>query len=162
MRQVIIAAGNLVSLSVLSLTQICLIFIRHLFTSGLGTRAMPSTGKGCIMIDIIQVIIYPRPTQQFSRIKGAGNSSTGQRFKIKMSLLKIPLVLSSAAAMQVSLTSPNHSSSNEVVNHPLSERIMRRLLKYGLSFAKVHACSLIVTIPVYEPCPRDYIGSFLS
>jgi hypothetical protein len=113
------------------------------------------------MTDMIQAIIYPCPTQQFSRIKGAGNT-TGQRFKIKMSLLKIPLILSSAAAMQVSLTSPNHSSSNEVVSNPLSERIMRRILKYGLSFAKVHTCSSIVTIPVYEPCPRDYIGSFLS
>ncbi|OAX43339.1 ICMT-domain-containing protein [Rhizopogon vinicolor AM-OR11-026] len=53
-----------------------------------------------------------------------------------MSLLKIPLILSSAAAMQVSLTPPNHSSSSEVIRNPISERIMLRLIKYGLFFAK--------------------------
>ncbi|OJA16503.1 hypothetical protein AZE42_11851 [Rhizopogon vesiculosus] len=53
-----------------------------------------------------------------------------------MSLLKIPLILSSAVAMHVSLTRPNQSLSSEVVRNPLSERIMLRLLKYGLSFVK--------------------------
>ncbi|OAX43331.1 ICMT-domain-containing protein [Rhizopogon vinicolor AM-OR11-026] len=53
-----------------------------------------------------------------------------------MSLLKLPLILSSAVAMHVSLTRPNQSSSSEVVCNTLSERIMLLLLKYGLSFVK--------------------------
>jgi len=53
-----------------------------------------------------------------------------------MSLLKIPLILSSAAAMQVSLTPPNPSSINEVVHNTSNERTLLWLIKYGLPYAK--------------------------
>ncbi|OJA20358.1 hypothetical protein AZE42_12755 [Rhizopogon vesiculosus] len=53
-----------------------------------------------------------------------------------MSLLKIPLILSSAVAMQVSFTRPNQSLSSEVVRNTFSERILLRVIKYGLSFVK--------------------------
>jgi len=53
-----------------------------------------------------------------------------------MSLLKIPFILSSAAAIQVSLTAPNPSSSNEVVHNTFNERILLLLIRYGLPFAK--------------------------
>jgi len=81
-----------------------------------------------------------------------------------MSLLKIPLILLSAVAIQISFTPPNHSSGNEVVHihNMLSERILLHIEKYGLSFAKVHTCPLIVTVLIYELCPRDCIGVFLS
>jgi hypothetical protein len=55
-----------------------------------------------------------------------------------MSLLKIPLILSSAAAMQVSLTPPNPSSIDEVVHNTSNERTLLWLIKYGLPYAKVH------------------------
>ena len=55
-----------------------------------------------------------------------------------MSLLKISLILSSAAAIQVSLTPPNPSSSNEVVTGSFNERILQVLIKYGLPFARVY------------------------
>jgi hypothetical protein len=66
----------------------------------------------------------------------------------RMSLFKIPLILSSAAAMQVALTAPNHSSSDEIVCSTLSERLLLLLHKYGLTFAKVHICSLIISVLV--------------
>ncbi|OAX35977.1 hypothetical protein K503DRAFT_745133 [Rhizopogon vinicolor AM-OR11-026] len=53
-----------------------------------------------------------------------------------MSLLKIPFILSSAAAIQVALTPPNPSSSNEVVRNTFNERVLIRRIRYGLPFAK--------------------------
>ncbi|KAG0702664.1 Isoprenylcysteine carboxyl methyltransferase family-domain-containing protein [Suillus ampliporus] len=53
-----------------------------------------------------------------------------------MSLLKIPLILSSAIAVHVSLTPPNHPSNNEVVRQTLVEWIIIKDVKYGLPLAK--------------------------
>jgi hypothetical protein len=61
-----------------------------------------------------------------------------QLFFTNMSLLKIPLILLSAAALQVSLTPPNPSSTNEVVRNTSNERTLLLLIKYGLPYAKVH------------------------
>jgi len=54
-----------------------------------------------------------------------------------MSLLKIPLILSSAIATQVSLSPPSSPSSNEVVRRTLNEQIIIWHVKHRLLFARV-------------------------
>jgi len=55
-----------------------------------------------------------------------------------MSLLKIPLILSSAIAVQISLTPPNAPPSNkELVYNTFNEWILTQHVKYGLSATKV-------------------------
>ncbi|KAG2112102.1 Isoprenylcysteine carboxyl methyltransferase family-domain-containing protein [Suillus clintonianus] len=54
-----------------------------------------------------------------------------------MSLLKVPLILSSAIAVHISLTPPNHPLNNEVVHQTLIEWIIIQDVKYGLPLAKI-------------------------
>lgn len=57
---------------------------------------------------------------------------------MNMSLLKIPLILSSAIGVHISLTPPNAPpSKNEVVHNTLNEQVLILHVKYGLSAAKV-------------------------
>jgi hypothetical protein len=78
-----------------------------------------------------------------------------------MSLLKIPLILLSATAMQVAFTPRNLSSSNDAIHDTPNEQTVLGLITYGFPFAKVHIYSLLVTVLIDEVYPRDYVGAFL-
>lgn len=54
-----------------------------------------------------------------------------------MSLLKIPLILSSAVAVHVALTPPHAPSKNEVVHDTFNEWVIIQHVKYGLPIAKI-------------------------
>lgn len=60
---------------------------------------------------------------------------------MKMSLLKIPLILSSAVAVHVALTPPHAPSKNEVVHDTFNEWVIIQHVRYGLPISKV---------PVYD------------
>ncbi|KAG0696454.1 hypothetical protein DFH29DRAFT_812965 [Suillus ampliporus] len=62
-----------------------------------------------------------------------------------MSLLKVPLFLSSAIAVHVASTPPNASLSNEVVHGTLNEWIIAKQVKYGLPIAKAFCWTVSLT-----------------
>jgi len=63
-----------------------------------------------------------------------------------MSLLKIPLIVSSAIAVHVALSPPHAPPKNEVVHDTFNEWIIIQHIKYGLPIAKVpvHGLSTIL------------------
>jgi protein-S-isoprenylcysteine O-methyltransferase Ste14 len=73
-----------------------------------------------------------------------------------MSLFKVPLILSYATALHVSLTPPSTLSRNEVVHNTSNERTLHLHTKYWLPFEKVLNCSSIVTIFIDELCPQSF------
>ncbi|KAG1891972.1 hypothetical protein F4604DRAFT_1696661 [Suillus subluteus] len=56
---------------------------------------------------------------------------------MKMSLLKIPLIISSAVAVHVALSPPHAPPKNEVVHDNFNEWIIIQHIKYGLPIAKI-------------------------
>ncbi|KAG1879549.1 hypothetical protein C8R48DRAFT_234408 [Suillus tomentosus] len=62
------------------------------------------------------------------------------------SLLKVPLILSSAIALHVSFTTGNLPSSKEVVRQTFNECVFTLLVKYGFPTIKV----------IYVACPRTF------
>ncbi|KAG2138052.1 uncharacterized protein EDB93DRAFT_1090832 [Suillus bovinus] len=54
-----------------------------------------------------------------------------------MSLLKIPLILSSAVAVHVALTPPHAPPKNEVVHDNFNEWVIIQHVKYGLPISKI-------------------------
>lgn len=56
---------------------------------------------------------------------------------MKMSLLKIPLILSSAVAVHVALTPPHAPSKSEVVHDTFNEWVIIQHVRYGLPISKI-------------------------
>ncbi|KAG0696461.1 Isoprenylcysteine carboxyl methyltransferase family-domain-containing protein [Suillus ampliporus] len=60
-----------------------------------------------------------------------------------MSLLKVPLFLSSAIAVHVACTPPNAPLSNDVVHKTLNEWIIAKHVKYWFPITKVSSCRTV-------------------
>jgi hypothetical protein len=78
-----------------------------------------------------------------------------------MTLLKIPLILSSAIVVHVANTAPHNPSSNEVVHQTFNEWISMKDLKWGLPISKVLEDVLFSTVLFDETIPRQFLGLFL-
>lgn len=84
---------------------------------------------------------------------------------IMESLIKVPLILSSAIALHVSFTTDNVPSSKEVIRQTFNERIFTRLVKYGfptiklfywaISFAEIAIIAYHITYPNSVSVIRD-------
>ncbi|OJA19097.1 hypothetical protein AZE42_10047 [Rhizopogon vesiculosus] len=82
-----------------------------------------------------------------------------------MSLLKIPLLLSSAIAAQVASTAPNKPSSNEIVHQTFIGWISMKDLKWGLPLTKANTWAIClgeIAITVAHMIDPDALPSVMQ
>ena len=79
-----------------------------------------------------------------------------------MTLLKIPLILSSAIVVHVANTAPHNPSSNEVVHQTFNEWISMKDLKWGLPIFKVLEDLCFLPSSLMKLYPGNFLGCFFG